>query len=98
MLEWEQITWVNIAKTYQQAVSLVDTVYTEVMRWLHYLRATVFLETHPRGIHKSNPFKLALQLVLSFDILLHEKLASYLLRMYTNLFSWFHDTSYPRRQ
>ena len=71
---WKRIKGGDVAKTYQQAGSLVDTVYTEVMRGLHYMHASYYYDAHRNEITEMDPQKLAVNLVLSFDKFLDTKL------------------------
>lgn len=73
-MDWKQIKGGDVAKTYQQASSLVDTVYTELMRCLHYTHASSYYEVHRNAIIHMDPKILAVKLVRSFDKLLDNKL------------------------
>ena len=71
---WKRIKGGDVAKTYQQAGSLVDTVYTEVMRGLHTMHALYYLKDNGDVITSMDPQKLAVELVLSFNAFLDHKI------------------------
>ena len=71
---WKRINGGDVAKTYQQAGSLVEIVYTEVMRNLHYMHASIYYKAHSTTIATMDPTKLALKLVLSFNEFLDKKI------------------------
>ena len=73
-LGWKLIKDSDVRKTYQQYGSLVDIVYTEVMRDLHYMHASSFVEKNRVQMNNIHPAKLALHLVVTFDKFLDDKL------------------------
>ena len=71
---WKRIKGSDIVKTCQEAKSLVEIVYTEVMRGLHYMHATLFVSTRNNRIVGMNPSKLAVEMVVDFDLFLDNKI------------------------
>ena len=71
---WKRIKGSDIAKTYQQAGSLVDLVYTEVMRGLHYMHAEYYYDYQKNNIHTMDPQILAVDMVMSFEKYLDNKM------------------------
>ena len=71
---WKRIKGGDAVKNYQQAGSLVNIVYIEVMRGLHYMYASCYYKDRTNDITGVDPHKLAVDIVLSFDEFLDKKL------------------------
>ena len=63
-----------MTKTYQQATSLVDTIYTDFMMRLHYMYAEVYVPKNSGILIEEDPSTLALNLLISFESSLNTKL------------------------
>ena len=71
---WKRIKGSGIVKTYQKATSLVEIVYTEVMRSLHYMHAASFVGSYNKLIVGMDPSRLAAEPVVDFDLFLDNKI------------------------
>ena len=71
---WKRTKGGNVSKTYQQAESLVDTVYIEVVRELHTMHALCYFKAHDNAIMTMDPQNLAVDLVLVFNAFLDHKI------------------------
>ena len=71
---WKIIKGSVIVKTYQQATSLVEIFYTEVMRGLHCMHAASFVGSCNKPIVGIDPSRLSVELVVNFDLFLDNKI------------------------
>ena len=71
---WKQIKGSDIAKIYQQQKSLVNIVYIEVLRVLHYMHVASFISSSDNTIITIEPARLGIEMVLSFYLFLDNKI------------------------
>ena len=76
-LGWKRIKGSDVAKTYQQCSSLVDMVYNEVLRGLHYKHAAQYVKSdNDVRNNDTNPASFAIEMVIDFDRYLDDLLLS----------------------